>query len=752
MSADLVQTIVAFLAGGFLIFLAITITRDNFGNRLNRVTGAMLGFAGLGPVFMALGTIVRQSTPEAVAIEDSVLYHLHYVWQFFFPILLLFSWIFPHDRLRDFKHPRLRYLIFIPQVAQLLLVLFYEDMSSLLDSLQVDPEAEGFGAIILRPLSDLFAWVSVGFDVVRTYNELVFGAINVAYAAMAAFFLETGRRSLSNPKIIPQVRVVMWAVRLGLLAFILAWVGRFVLPWQFSLVLERYILLFGLVLSGALFAYATIRHQFLDVQLVFRQSFVYTLTSAALVGLYILVVMKSQSMLQPLFGEQAELVSYGFIILVLMLFQPINNWLDEAIRSMFIRTRTDHRNVIERFSRQVISEFDPLRLRAAIEETLKTALLVDRVYFVLFDDEVEEYVLMPSENYVTRVVLDRNDLMLRGINLLDSPTFMRSLNEFREDSKLAELLTERKVHLVLPMKDAKHLLGFVGLTQKAAGYKYSSEDISLLGVLSNQMVTALTNARLYVESIERLRLQEEVNMARQIQLGLLPQKPPTVDCSCIAVYSTPSRTVGGDFYDFIPVDDERLGIVIADASGKGMPAALMIAQIQAILRSEVYNGNDIGTILSNMNRLVLTSSASESYATLFYAELNVKTAELEYSNAGHNYPVLARANGNLELLQEGGPIIGALPDMKYASKKVKLKTDDVLFMFTDGVSEAMDADENEFGEDRIRSMVIELRGQEPEDMMQAILRAVRQHDPTEPPRDDTTIITMKILGNSRSHG
>ena len=240
-------------------------------------------------------------------------------------------------------------------------------------------------------------------------------------------------------------------------------------------------------------------------------------------------------------------------------------------------------------------------------------------------------------------------------------------------------------------------------------------------------------------------------MARQIQIGLLPSRPPTIDCSRIAVYSTPSRTVGGDFYDFIPIDDNRLGIVIADASGKGMPAALMIAQIQAILRSEVYNGNDIGTILSNMNRLVLSSSTAESYATLFYAELNLKTAELEYANAGHNYPVLARADGSLELLQDGGPIIGALPDMKYHSKKVKLAADDVLFLFTDGVSEAMDADENEFGEERIRSMVIELRASEPESMMNSILAEVRKHDPTEPPRDDTTVIAMKITGNGTPH-
>jgi hypothetical protein len=217
----------------------------------------------------------------------------------------------------------------------------------------------------------------------------------------------------------------------------------------------------------------------------------------------------------------------------------------------------------------------------------------------LYDDSITEYAMLPSDDHPRRVVIDRQDLMLRGINLLDAPTYYRSLTDYSPGSELATMLEIRGVRMVLPMKDADHLLGFVALTEKAAGYRYSSEDLNLLGVLSNQMVSALTNARLYVESLERTRLQEEINMARQIQLDLLPSNPPTLDCSTICAGSTPSRTVGGDFYDFIEIDGDRLGVVIADASGKGMPAALMIAQTQAMIRSEVNNGTPIASMLKN---------------------------------------------------------------------------------------------------------------------------------------------------------
>jgi len=505
------------------------------------------------------------------------------------------------------------------------------------------------------------------------------------------------------------------------------------------------------VIGGGFIVNAIARHQFLGVQLLFRQSMINTLVSSVLVGLYILMGMYSKDLLQPVLGDQAEVVSYLFIVLMLLLFQPIISWIDNVIRSMFMRTRTDYRNIMERFSRQVISNFEPTQLRRAIEEIFKTSLLVDRVYFVLYDDSVGEYAILKSDDYPRRTVLDRQDLMLRGINLLDSPARYSALAAYQDHSHLAQILGELEVRIILPLKDAQHMLGFVALSSKSAGYHYSAEDFNLLGVLSNQMVTALTNARLYADSLERMRLEEEVNMARQIQLDLLPARPPECRISIISASSTPSRTVGGDFYDFITMQDKnRLGIVIADASGKGMPAALMVTQIQAILRSEVNNGNPIEVVLRNMNQQVATSTSSEKYVTLFYAELDTSTCMLRYANAGHNYPLLVRADGRVELLEVGGPVIGAFPNIEYEAASVQLSCDDVLFFFTDGLSEAMNSDGQEYGDARIRQFVSERRGLGPQEILDQILQDVRRHDPSHPPQDDTTIIAVKMTEGARA--
>jgi serine phosphatase RsbU (regulator of sigma subunit) len=574
---------------------------------------------------------------------------------------------------------------------------------------------------------------------------VIFGLINLGYVLAAIYFFESGRRYLTNPRLQDQTRHLVWGMRLGLGLYTLAFLSRTFWHSQYASQVGVYILMAAIVVGGGFIVNAIVRHRFLNVQLLFRQSMINTLVSSVLVGLYILMGIYSKDLLQPVLGDQAEVVSYLFIVLMLLLFQPIISWIDNIIRSMFMRTRTDYRNIMERFSRQVISNFEPTQLRRAIEEIFKTSLLVDRVYFVLFDDSVGEYAILKSDDYTRRTVLDRQDLMLRGINLLDSPTRYTALAAYQDRSQLAEILNELGVRVILPLKDAQHMLGFVALSSKSAGYHFTAEDFNLLGVLSNQMVTALTNARLYADSLERMRLEEEVNMARQIQLDLLPDKPPECRMSIIAANSTPSRTVGGDFYDFITIiDKNRLGIVIADASGKGMPAALMVTQIQAILRSEVNNGNSIEVVLRNMNQQVVTSTSSEKYVTLFYAELDMNNCVLRYANAGHNYPLLIRADGRIELLDVGGPVIGAFPNIEYQAASVQLHRDDVLFFFTDGLSEAMNTDGQEYGDARIRQFVIERRNLGPQEILDQILEDVRRHDPTHPPQDDTTIITVKM--------
>ena len=153
MSSETLLTLSNFAAGGFLIFLAITITRDNFVNRINRATGAMLFFAGLGPVFLALGSIITPGSDADPDFNRRALYQVHTLWEMFFPTLLIFAWLFPVDRMREFRSTRLRTLIFVPQAMHLIIMLFFGDINKLMEMVKLDPTREGFTTIVLSPFS-----------------------------------------------------------------------------------------------------------------------------------------------------------------------------------------------------------------------------------------------------------------------------------------------------------------------------------------------------------------------------------------------------------------------------------------------------------------------------------------------------------------------------------------------------------------------------------------------------------------------
>ncbi|MEA3297720.1 MAG: hypothetical protein U9R56_07645, partial [candidate division Zixibacteria bacterium] len=317
MSIELIKTLCYFLTGGFLIFLAITLTRDNFASRLNRVTGTMLFFAGLGPIFMAAGATMASSAASGSGFETSIGFNLRSMWEFFFPMLLMFSWLFPYDRMQTLRHYRFRHLIFLPQVMHTIILLFFIEITGFLDIFQIETSDSGLANLILQPISKIFSSLTLLVSIVRTYEVTIFGAINVMYVITAVYFLESGKRLVTNPRILTQTRWILWGARIGLGLYIITQIGPMLSPDLFSEQTNSTILILALLTGSTGFIFATIRHQFLDVQMVFRQSFVNTVTSALLVAVYVLLVVQSTKILAAMFGSHAELIRYGFIILIL---------------------------------------------------------------------------------------------------------------------------------------------------------------------------------------------------------------------------------------------------------------------------------------------------------------------------------------------------------------------------------------------------------------------------------------------------
>jgi sigma-B regulation protein RsbU (phosphoserine phosphatase) len=258
--------------------------------------------------------------------------------------------------------------------------------------------------------------------------------------------------------------------------------------------------------------------------------------------------------------------------------------------------------------------------------------------------------------------------------------------------------------LCVPVRAGEKVLGVVVLGRNAGRRSFTAGDEKLLLGVASQAGVALERARLHEQETSRLRLEEELAVARRIQLALLPSHPPVVAGWSFAATYQAARQVGGDFYDFLDhaLGQRRLGLVIADVTGKGVPAALMMAYSRAVVRAESMAGNAPLEVLARTNRLIMQERRTRLFLSALYAELDLDTGRLAYANAGHDAPLLIGAGGrSCRELDAPGVILGAFHDIGLESREVQLEPGDTVVLFTDGVTEARDPLGQLFGDERL---------------------------------------------------
>ncbi len=273
------------------------------------------------------------------------------------------------------------------------------------------------------------------------------------------------------------------------------------------------------------------------------------------------------------------------------------------------------------------------------------------------------------------------------------------------------------------------------------------QTMRLLRSVASQLALMVENSHLTDRIVEQERLRRELELASEVQKRLFPEKAPDVRSARLVGYCLPARGVGGDYYDFLRVGSDHLGIALADVAGKGIAAALLMSVVQASLRSVADDpAIPLSQVTSKINRLLCASTGPNSYATFFYARLNETTRTLTYVNGGHNPPFLLRNHqqGAIEELTIGGMIVGMFPFSQYEEGTVQLEPGDVLMLFTDGVSEAHNPNQDEFGEERLKDVLRRHGHLSVGDASSAILGELRQWMADAPQHDDLTFVLMKI--------
>lgn len=313
-----------------------------------------------------------------------------------------------------------------------------------------------------------------------------------------------------------------------------------------------------------------------------------------------------------------------------------------------------------------------------------------------------------------------------------------------ENSNEFNLLQKIGVELIIPMKIKSETKGIILLGKKSAGMKYSKSDIEYISSIGSLAIISIENSKLFNETIEKQRMEKDLEIAQNIQRNLLPNKFPGLINFDIAAINKSARQVGGDYYDIVKLDEKRTLIAIADVSGKGVQAALLMANLQAFLQSICKQNIAIDKASNLINDLVSENTTDGSFITFFWGILNDETKEFTYVNMGHNPPLHIR-NNSITKLKLGGMILGVMPTIvPYKYETIRLESDDKIVLFTDGITEAMSGEKKEYTDERFEKLCASMIGKSAKDLLEIILTDVEKFSKGAPQSDDITAMVIKV--------
>jgi serine phosphatase RsbU (regulator of sigma subunit) len=730
--------------GGLVFLLGVIILREDTRNRLNRVVAMLLFFGGLGSVLAALSFMAGRAA-TAPSAERDLLDQLAYLWEFYFPTLFLFASIFPAERtfVRRLQlpgpmgwSPGFGTLVYAPHVFHFALMLVLGFWRPELDLPQVGP---------LRYVPAVVDVFGVFGRLFLLVHRTLFSVVNLAFGVAAVLLLIDSYRQTR----VPRIRSQLGVIGAGLTASLLCYVAATSIPELLNLTVppawRAGLTVAAITIGTGSIVWAIVAHRFLDARLLARRAILYALTSAALIGLYLLVLAPVNRFIRSIPGVDHRIFEPVLLVIALVLFQPALARLEEMLDQAMMRDPNDHRNVLRALGRELQTTIDLETLLSRTIRTVAESLLLRNAHVVAFAGR-------GALSYSgAGTVLDSEALHRLREALPAVPDTAASWRvadgvEGLSAEDQAWLARGLGLELLVPLRWRGEMLGAMLLGSKLTGTRYLAEDTQLLNTLAGQVSVSLQNALLLRERVAVARFEQELELARQIQrTSLLQEFPRHPRLDVHAVY-IPSRQVGGDFYDVVPDGPGSWLVAIADVSGKGVPAALLSSMLQASLRTQAGSGASLESILQGINGVLYRSTALHQFATFFLARVEGDRLHMRFSNAGHNWPVVLRANGERMFLEKGGTLLGIIENLRFEEAEVQLEPGDLVVLYTDGVSEAADRDGTLFGEERLCEHLASLpRGLTAREVTDRTLTRLHEYLAEVEPQDDVTMLVLRVL-------
>ncbi len=402
--------------------------------------------------------------------------------------------------------------------------------------------------------------------------------------------------------------------------------------------------------------------------------------------------------------------------------------LNEVSRALVLHQPLDE--LLERIM-EVISDYIPMDRGILMVKEGNPPQLIPKVIRVNNKNLARKKIQVSQS--IVNMVLEKHSSILTSDAMAD-PRFM-----------MKESVIQSSIHsaMCVPLWNNKEIIGVIYADRISLIDQFTSEDLRLLTLLSNLAAVKIENSRLIEKAIEQEKMEKELALAARIQKDFLPKENPVCEKFDIAGRNIPCYQVGGDYYDFISLDPDRLSLIIADVSGKGISAALLMASLRAALHSEIRSNADLSSVTNKLNDFVHRSSAINMFITFFVGEMKLGTGGFRFVNAGHNPPLVIRKNGRVERLETCGFCLGMFPSVFYEVKETCFEPGDMAIFFTDGIVEIRDKQNREYGEERLLEFLKKNLKQPALKIVDKLVTELASFSAGVPPLDDMTFIVVK---------